>query len=201
MQEKLAAIDKDIEYFEATDARESEKVAAGEKRLAEIQQELDTQRTINAALAEEHFNTQERLRDLATERKGLKHEESMALDTVKSMQPPNDDEDTPPAKKQKKVCIFRTDDDMHICAHDWCKNPVDAEARYGHISKWNTSKVTNMVHLFYDCKEFNEDISGWDTSNVTYMNGIFDGADAFNQDLSGWDLRKVTEAGRAKYFE
>ena len=38
--------------------------------------------------------------------------------------------------------------------------------KYGHISYWDTSKVTDMSELFKDKKDFNEDISKWDTSNV-----------------------------------
>ena len=39
------------------------------------------------------------------------------------------------------------------------------------ISKWNTSKVTNMSYLFGRCEKIEkiENISSWDTSNVKYM--------------------------------
>ena len=56
--------------------------------------------------------------------------------------------------------------------------------RFGHISNWNTSNVTNMRDLFYDRREFNEDISKWDVSNVTDMNCMFSQATQFNSHLS-----------------
>ena len=42
------------------------------------------------------------------------------------------------------------------------------------ISKWNTSKVTNMSDMFYKCSSLLSlpDISKWNTSNVTNMNNI-----------------------------
>ena len=36
------------------------------------------------------------------------------------------------------------------------------------IRKWDTSNVTNMRGLFYNLKNFNEDISAWNTSKVEY---------------------------------
>ena len=43
------------------------------------------------------------------------------------------------------------------------------------ISKWDTSNVTNMSHIFggYVELQFISDISKWDTSNVTNKNYIF----------------------------
>ena len=37
---------------------------------------------------------------------------------------------------------------------------------YNHISLWNTSKITNMGHLFAYKNDFNENINSWDVSNV-----------------------------------
>lgn len=42
--------------------------------------------------------------------------------------------------------------------------------RYGNISDWDTSSVTDMSGLFQDTT-FNSDISKWDTSKVTTMQG------------------------------
>ena len=50
----------------------------------------------------------------------------------------------------------RNDDDIHIAVDAWCDNPVAAEVKYGHISKWDTSRVTTMKELFYEERDFNE---------------------------------------------
>ena len=43
------------------------------------------------------------------------------------------------------------------------------------VSKWNTSKVTDMRYMFYDCKALTTlDISNWDTSKVTTMQVMFE---------------------------
>ena len=60
------------------------------------------------------------------------------------------------------------------------------------ISKWNTSRVTDMSRLFMGKSKFNDDISAWDTSNVTTMESMFDGASAFNQPLNDWQVDNVT---------
>ena len=64
------------------------------------------------------------------------------------------------------------------------------------VSKYITSKVTDMSSLFYDDASFNQDISAWDVSNVTDMDQMFEGAEAFNQDISNWDVSSVTDMNR-----
>jgi surface protein len=49
----------------------------------------------------------------------------------------------------------------------WFENEEDCKWRFGHISYWNTSRVTNMQFAFYNRSSFNEDLSRWDVSNVT----------------------------------
>ena len=61
------------------------------------------------------------------------------------------------------------------------------------ISKWNTSRVTDMSRLFMGKSKFNDDISAWDTSSVTTMESMFDGASAFNQPLNDWRVDNVTD--------
>ena len=48
----------------------------------------------------------------------------------------------------------------------WRSDESKAITKYGHISLWNTSNVTDMTHMFWGAKEFNEDIGKWDTSCV-----------------------------------
>jgi surface protein len=112
-----------------------------------------------------------------------------------------------PSKK-----LQRSDDDIYEAVNAWCEDPVAATAKYGHISKWNTTLVTSMKRLFQDKIDFNDDISKWDVSNVTEMSYMFDCHDedrpfladgwvysedvqqkvsAFNGDISGWNVSKV----------
>ena len=76
---------------------------------------------------------------------------------------------------------------------EWLENSSKAEKKYGHISKWDTSNVTDMTDMFYGATAFNQDIGSWDTSNVTNMSIMFNNATAFNQDIGNWDTSSVTD--------
>lgn len=54
------------------------------------------------------------------------------------------------------------------------------------ISSWDVSNVKDMSYMFSGAVNFNEDISSWDTSNVERMNSMFKRAESFNQDISSW---------------
>jgi surface protein len=100
--------------------------------------------------------------------------------------------------------------DLKTQVKRWLLCPSVVENRYGHISTWDTSRITDMSSLFgnryervvyvddYYIKEnlkevdFNEDISDWDFSNVTNMKNMFAGCVAFNQPLNKWNVSKVT---------
>ena len=86
---------------------------------------------------------------------------------------------------------IRGDDDIQKAVNAWCDDPVTAEVKYGHISKWNTSLVTNMNDLFKYKREFNDDISKWDVRSVTDMRYMFYNT-PFTGDISGWDVSSVT---------
>ncbi|XRB22660.1 EF-hand domain-containing protein [Pseudoscourfieldia marina] len=90
--------------------------------------------------------------------------------------------------------------------------------KFGHMSLWDTSKVTSMRGLFSDyllfdaySKKFGPfevdeqkvaretffklleipDISMWDTSHVVNMHGVFRDHKTFNVDISKWDTSNV----------
>ena len=55
--------------------------------------------------------------------------------------------------------------------------------KYGDISNWDMSNVTNMKFMFEGAVSFNQPLNNWNVSNVTYMWSMFDGATSFNQPL------------------
>ena len=86
---------------------------------------------------------------------------------------------------------------LKTAVNEWLENSEKAEHTYGHISKWDTSQVTNMKKLFFKAPLFNEPIGDWDVSNVTDMSYMFrnDGMNTgatFNQAIGNWDVSKVT---------
>lgn len=71
------------------------------------------------------------------------------------------------------------------------------------LNNWNTSKVTIMSNMFYNCGSFNNGLASgvanqlpWNTSACTSMSGMFQGASAFNSNLgtgtTPWNVSKVT---------
>ena len=52
-------------------------------------------------------------------------------------------------------------------------NPTAAIATHGLIADWDVSAITDTSLLFYNLKNFNDDISSWDTSGVTDMSQMF----------------------------
>ena len=81
----------------------------------------------------------------------------------------------------------RSDTDIKQAVNEWCEDPATAEVKYGQISKWNTSMVTNMKDLFEGKSDFDDDISKWNVSSVTNMEGMFHRT-PFNGDISRWVL-------------
>merc|ERR1712176_217219 len=74
----------------------------------------------------------------------------------------------------------------------WVDEKAAALSKYGHISDWDTSSITNMDNLFLRKSNFNDNVSGWDTSGVTTMKSAFEGASRFNVDVRGWNVTNVT---------
>jgi len=87
--------------------------------------------------------------------------------------------------------LSRWDGDIREAVNLWCSDPAAAEEKYGHISQWDVSRVTNMNSLFSYQESFNEDISKWDVSNVTNMCYMFERSFSFNQHIGSWNTQKV----------
>jgi len=88
---------------------------------------------------------------------------------------------------------MKDSDELREAVKLWLTNESTAITKYGHISLWNTSNVTDMSGMFHNANNFNEDIGGWDTSNVTNMTCMFANANKFNKDISKWDTSKVID--------
>ena len=94
---------------------------------------------------------------------------------------------------------------IRTAVKEYFEDSKEAEKKYGHISDWDVSNVTDISKLFsfelyfnHDTlpykrrTEFNKDISNWDVSNVTDMSDMFCGNDLFNQEIGKWDVSNVT---------
>jgi len=118
-----------------------------------------------------------------------------------------------------------SDETLRIAVQTWLSERDMAMERYGHISTWDTTGVTDMSGMFADSVDFNEPIGGWNTLHVTSMCGMFQnarkfnqpleclntshvrsmafmfcGAHQFNQPLSAWDTSQVTDM-RFMFFQ
>ena len=70
------------------------------------------------------------------------------------------------------------------------------------LSKWNTSKVTSMGSMFNGCEKLTSlNISKWDTSNVTDMSLMFEECKSLTSlNLRSFNTSKVTNMERMFYF-
>ena len=55
--------------------------------------------------------------------------------------------------------------------------------KYGEISNWDVSNVTDMAWMFDDAHSFNQPLNNWNVSKVENMHGMFANARSFNQPL------------------
>jgi len=82
---------------------------------------------------------------------------------------------------------------LRAAVKEWRFDESKAEKKYGHISDWDTSEVTDMANMFDGASSFNQPLEKWDVSQVTNMECMFYGASSFNQPLEKWDVSQVTD--------
>jgi|SaaInlV_135m_DNA_1039713.scaffolds.fasta_scaffold46868_1 surface protein len=99
-----------------------------------------------------------------------------------------------------KTYTFNSNEELKDVVKLWYENKEEFIKKYGHISDWDTSRVTDMSYLFGDMQSFNEDISRWDTGNVTNMEFMFGGTTSFNQVISSWYTSKVINMSGMFYY-
>ena|GEM_PF-3093165 len=64
------------------------------------------------------------------------------------------------------------------------------------LAELDTSRVTDMTHMFSFAGVETLDLSAWDTSNVTIMNSMFSiTSNLTTLNVSGWDTSNVTDMG------
>ena len=53
------------------------------------------------------------------------------------------------------------DNQLNVAFEHWKENSEDAEAKYGHISGWDTAQVTDITDIYFEAKYLNIDVSKW----------------------------------------
>ena len=103
------------------------------------------------------------------------------------------------SKKKMRSGVTRnlrlTNQTIHQAVRDYLGGGArkkDIVDKYGEISNWDVSNVTNMSRMFRNATSFNQPLNNWDVSNVTSMNYMFRGATSFNQPLNNWNVSNVT---------
>ena len=78
------------------------------------------------------------------------------------------------AEKIVDMSIFKpkTNDELKEAVNLWCSNKEEAINKYGQISIWDTSLITDMSYLFYSKDDFNDNISNWNVSKEKILQFI-----------------------------
>ncbi|GMH79222.1 hypothetical protein TrVE_jg13377 [Triparma verrucosa] len=96
---------------------------------------------------------------------------------------------------------------LRTAVEEWCQNRHAAEARYGKITSWDVSAVTDMTRLFSNScyagssrpTTQSPKISSWDVSNVTSMREMFFENFYFTGGISNWNVENVEDFNSAFY--
>ena len=92
-----------------------------------------------------------------------------------------------------------TDQTLKGAVKEYLRDERSAIRKYGDISGWDVSNVTDMKFMFRYAESFNGDLSKWNVSNVRNMWSMFRNAESFNGDLSKWNVSNVTNMGNMFY--
>ena len=86
-----------------------------------------------------------------------------------------------------------TEETIRPLVNLWCMECFTEERRqkFGPISSWDVSQVTDMCFLFFDQRTFNDSLALWNVSRVKTMKSMFYMASAFNQPLTSWNVSRV----------
>ena len=89
----------------------------------------------------------------------------------------------------------------HLPNYCYALFQVNSSLKTVDLSGFDTSNVTNMQYMFYNCSNLTTlDVSGWDTGSVTNMYAMFSGCrELTTLDLSGWDTGSVTNMSEMFY--
>ena len=55
-------------------------------------------------------------------------------------------------------------EELELALKEWIDNPKTAEAKYGHISNWDTTEVKNIADIYIEAKSLNIDVTNWSLS-------------------------------------
>ena len=161
---RIRAFEEDREhqrnmFEEERKAREEERKAREEERKAHEGEKKDREEE-RKALAEER-KAREKLE--AQLRAYEQAQQKQPASVMTFADKPSEDERLQKEQESRdnEKCK-RTNTDIREAVNLWCSDRANAERKYGPISKWDVSYVTNMKGLFDSKKNFNDDISGWD---------------------------------------
>ena len=91
-----------------------------------------------------------------------------------------------------------TNGNINTAVNNWLDlGSAAATAKWGDITGWDVSGVTNFGSLFMngtngDTSTFDEDLSAWVVSEGTNFSSMFNGCAAFDEDLSAWVVSEGT---------
>ncbi len=86
-----------------------------------------------------------------------------------------------------------TNENIHGAVNLWFSDRETALERYGHISNWDTTCITNMRSLFKNRTDFNyEDILRWNLENVIDLTDTLYGVDSFTELLTSQTVRDAS---------